>query len=845
MTTAIRRTATFVDEPLAVDFLCGRTTVSLNHPGTIFVKGQCSAHVGTYIHAEKPTKETINAQIVLQVYARGGRFLSKDEQTEGWFSLNFVRARQRVSAIFRNLNISRQMKLQQRQQQQQQRPMDTIVVVDSRVLQEGNSLEEFPEDRPNAPWGDSVSLPRSILSNPMSVESCLRGTSMAGSSISAMDTATDEGCPTQQQVPSRRPQHVSCCDRDAVSMRVEQKETTANETATRNEEKEETFSDISTDGPADEAVHSPDPRGILPASQNISPKYASVMTLVGRIKTCGRSDHSLLDCFRAISEQVLLTGACREAGVLSACMDSVAEAMNNHSQNSQIQRYGCLAMARMTCGPSSCRVNGSTTLRSLDAVVSAIRSYRCNEEVQGYGMWALGNFAKLEPRSDYVLQQLVDRGLEVVVVAMQRHSSIRDNTGRSSAFVQRYGCYALSRLAASSHTSQRTMFETEGFAVILDAMRDHLTDEDLQTSGCEALALLLRFSLLIDNPRSVLTAAKAAMEEYPRNRQIQVHGNEIRQALDLHSNPRLSSLKISAKAKEEPSQIVEGRPPRPNQKKIALDEMTRATETTATLTTLSDAKSITEESVLSSSQGALEKSLCRSTADSKDQRSVQNRSVRDAHGDGGVYTGDMSRSSGLPHGYGKMVYNEGGRSYEGNWRQGRWHRRGSASKLAIRMSSIANTCVESVESHKNHHFDVAAFSNGDSYEGEYRNGARHGRGSYTWKDGRVYEGSFINDKRHGSGVCKWPNGAVYDGEYFEGCREGHGHFTFPNKSGYYLGSWIGDEFEGYGVCQREDGRFYAGQWKVGRKDGPGVEISKRGEVQHDGEWRNGHPVISR
>lgn len=41
--------------------------------------------------------------------------------------------------------------------------------------------------------------------------------------------------------------------------------------------------------------------------------------------------------------------------------------------------------------------------------------------------------------------------------------------------------------------------------------------------------------------------------------------------------------------------------------------------------------------------------------------------------------------------------------------------------------------------------------NGDSYEGEYMNDKKNGKGIYIWKNGSKYEGNFENDYRHGYG----------------------------------------------------------------------------------------------
>ena len=43
---------------------------------------------------------------------------------------------------------------------------------------------------------------------------------------------------------------------------------------------------------------------------------------------------------------------------------------------------------------------------------------------------------------------------------------------------------------------------------------------------------------------------------------------------------------------------------------------------------------------------------------------------------------------------------------------------------------------------------------GSIYEGEFKNGKRHGQGTYTWSDGEVYVGNWKDGSR-------W-NGTTYD-----------------------------------------------------------------------------------
>lgn len=195
-----------------------------------------------------------------------------------------------------------------------------------------------------------------------------------------------------------------------------------------------------------------------------------------------------------------------------------------------------------------------------------------------------------------------------------------------------------------------------------------------------------------------------------------------------------------------------------------------------------------------------------------DRVKVMNKKLLDPYGDKGTYTGVVLRNTGMPHGLGRMVYEEDRRVFEGDWRHGRWHGYGRAS-----------------------------FSNGDSYEGEYKFDQRHGTGIYRWNDGRVYDGQFSEDKRHGKGVFTWPDGAIYDGDFVNGQRQGHGKYTFAD-GGRYEGSWKDGRYDGFGTCTWEDGRRYRGEWRNGMAHGRGTETYPDGTIRHEGEWIDDEPI---
>lgn len=64
--------------------------------------------------------------------------------------------------------------------------------------------------------------------------------------------------------------------------------------------------------------------------------------------------------------------------------------------------------------------------------------------------------------------------------------------------------------------------------------------------------------------------------------------------------------------------------------------------------------------------------------------------------------------------------------------------------------------------------------NGDKFKGVMKEGIRHGKGKIEWSDGSSYDGNFKFDGIHGNGVYKYKSGDIYNGHFVEGVKEGKG-----------------------------------------------------------------------
>jgi hypothetical protein len=89
------------------------------------------------------------------------------------------------------------------------------------------------------------------------------------------------------------------------------------------------------------------------------------------------------------------------------------------------------------------------------------------------------------------------------------------------------------------------------------------------------------------------------------------------------------------------------------------------------------------------------------------------------------------------------------------------------------------------------------YSDGAFYEGEWKQGCRHGNGKYTKANNDVYHGEWVNDSVDGKGTLRTVNGEVYIGLWSDSKRNGRGRCEYKDGS-VYDGEWVEDSREGKG-----------------------------------------------
>jgi hypothetical protein len=98
-----------------------------------------------------------------------------------------------------------------------------------------------------------------------------------------------------------------------------------------------------------------------------------------------------------------------------------------------------------------------------------------------------------------------------------------------------------------------------------------------------------------------------------------------------------------------------------------------------------------------------------------------------------------------------------------------------------------------------------------------------------YANGDTYEGHFSNGHRHGGGVFRNLQQTIkYDGEWQLGVRHGQG--VLEDEHGLYRGGFADDLPHGQGVWKRKSGETYEGTFVRGQSHGTMIYTSADGRV---------------
>eukprot|EP01035_Chromulina_nebulosa_P027401 gene27401-36041_t len=144
------------------------------------------------------------------------------------------------------------------------------------------------------------------------------------------------------------------------------------------------------------------------------------------------------------------------------------------------------------------------------------------------------------------------------------------------------------------------------------------------------------------------------------------------------------------------------------------------------------------------------------------------------------------------------------------------------------------------------------YVNGHTFEGNFdAEKIKQGYGIYVWMaagseedetpvEKARYEGDYKDGLKHGFGKMKFPNGDLYEGEWVENKIEGEGTYTYKKSGDIYSGSWVSNKKSGQGTLEfGSDSSMLVGTWIDGQIT-TGTWVLK-GAAVYEGQFKLGRP----
>ena len=147
-------------------------------------------------------------------------------------------------------------------------------------------------------------------------------------------------------------------------------------------------------------------------------------------------------------------------------------------------------------------------------------------------------------------------------------------------------------------------------------------------------------------------------------------------------------------------------------------------------------------------------------------------------------------------------------------------------ELTFADGSVYVGAMRGVQLHGKGQYTSKAFK----YEGEFKDGLKHGAGKYEWDNGDRYEGEFADDRPNGKGKYQFANGDTYEGDVKAGVVAGRG--VYVTKSGDRIeGSFVDGRATRDGHLPLRERRPLRG--RDGRRKAPGQGALLREERRPD------------
>ena len=118
---------------------------------------------------------------------------------------------------------------------------------------------------------------------------------------------------------------------------------------------------------------------------------------------------------------------------------------------------------------------------------------------------------------------------------------------------------------------------------------------------------------------------------------------------------------------------------------------------------------------------------------------------------------------------------------------------------------------------------------------------KNGTGTYIYYSGK-YVGEFKDGKKHGQGTYNFRGGNQYVGEFKDDKRHGQGTYTYAAVGEQYVGEFKDDKQHGQGTNTYASGAKYVGDWKDGKKHGKFISWWDNGQKKGRETYKDGELI---
>lgn len=178
--------------------------------------------------------------------------------------------------------------------------------------------------------------------------------------------------------------------------------------------------------------------------------------------------------------------------------------------------------------------------------------------------------------------------------------------------------------------------------------------------------------------------------------------------------------------------------------------------------------------------------------------------------------------------------------YKGSWKDDKKNGHGTLYNLEGEIEYIGDFVDDVFDGNGINYLYGSSNKFYEKYEGQFKNGVRHGEGKYYFLNKSWYEGSFINGVKEGKGKEFYPDGKLMNiGNYSKCKRHGEAIHYYENGNIFYKGNYVYNLFDGFGELYNTNGKLeYKGEFKDDYKNGLGKLYDTNGVIRYKGDFKH-------